>query len=91
MDQQKYRRTAWALIFLYPVAAFVVFAISPLHDFRRDWPYTLAGPIGALSWIWVAVETRSWWGIAAGYLLGALLCALIVWALEAIVRKVRPD
>ena len=91
MDQKQYRRSAWALIFLYPLAAFLVVRAPSFHDFRRDWPYALAGPIGVLGWIWVAVETRSWWGIVAGYLIGALLCALIVWALEAIVRKVRPD
>ncbi|UPT62974.1 MAG: hypothetical protein M0D54_22140 [Hyphomonadaceae bacterium JAD_PAG50586_4] len=91
MDQQKYRRKAWALIFLYPVAAFLVLGISPLHDFRRDWTYLLGGPIGALAWMWVAIETQSWWGIVAGYLVGALACALIVWALEALVGKLWPD
>lgn len=92
MDQQEYRKSAWGLTFLYPLAAFLVFlaAQSPgvPQYFKRDWPFIVGGPVGAIVWWLVATTWRSWPSFFGGYLLGAIVCAIIVAVLEWIAAMI---
>ena len=92
MDQKDYRRGAWALVFLYPLAAFLAFGSiqsGMWHDFRRDWPFVVAGPIGVVVWYVVATTWHSWPSFIGGYLLGAVVCAVVVAALEWVAEMLK--
>lgn len=87
MTEADYLRKTWGLLLLYPLAAFLVLlssraAGSPLHAFRRDWPYALGGPVGALSWWLVAAASHTWMAILVGYLVGVAACLSVVFALN---------
>ncbi len=92
MDRRQYRREAWLLTFLYPLAAVLVLVKLRgglmFPHFGRDWPYIIAGPFGVLLWWLVFDWLRTWPGWFAGYLAGAALCAAVVWGIEFIAERV---